>query len=182
MNTRKNKEYNCPKENKLLQIKGDTTMRILNKISIIGVLLSALFYLGACGSSGTSAVNPTGSGSATLDPVTKVLIGSFTTTNVVSPTAAHIHDGNTGVAGPVVIPLTLTLPGTWTIPANTVLTDAQIARLQANGYYVNVHTTLNPAGEIRGQLLLSTTANVFNATITLPQEVPVPIIPAGAAY
>lgn len=162
-------------------------MRIMNKISIIGVLLSAVFYIGACGSSssnGTSAINPSGSGSVTLDPVTKVLTGSFTTTNVVNATAAHIHDGNVGVAGPVVVPLVQSAPGTWSVPATAApLTDPQIARLRAGGYYVNIHTVLNPLGEIRGQLVVSSTnPDLFTANITLAQEVPVPILPAGAAY
>jgi len=98
---------------------------------------------------------PSGSGSVTLDPVTKTLTGSFTTTNVVSATLAHIHDGDIGVAGAVVVPLTQTPDGSgiWVVPAGTTLTDTQIARLRAGGYYVNVHTTLNGGGEIRGQLL-----------------------------
>jgi hypothetical protein len=98
---------------------------------------------------------PSGSGTATLDPVTRLLSGSFTTVNLVGAGAAHIHDGDVGIAGPIVIPLQ-ELPlgsGTWVVPANTVLTDAQIARLRAGGYYVNIHTALNPGGEIRGQLI-----------------------------
>ena len=159
-------------------------MRILNKISVVGVLLSAVFYLGSCGGgSGASSVSPTGSGSVTLDPVTKLITGSFATMTVVNATAAHIHDGDVGVAGPVVVPLTQSSPGTWTVPANTALSDAQIARLQAGGYYVNVHTVLNPLGEIRGQLVASSTnLNMFTATLDRAHEVPSPTIPTGAAY
>ncbi|HXE97259.1 MAG TPA: CHRD domain-containing protein [Dongiaceae bacterium] len=156
-------------------------MRILNKISIIGVLLSAVFYLGACGgsSSTTTAVNPTGSGSVTLDPVTKKLSGSFTVMNMTGTTAAHIHDGAVGVAGGVVVGLTESTPGTWSVPATAIaLTDAQIARLQAGANYVNVHTVLNPGGEIRGQLMPdSANPNKFNATLDLAQEVPTPKTP-----
>jgi hypothetical protein len=162
-------------------------MKILNKISVIGVLLSALFYIGACGSSsssGTSTINPSGSGSVTLDPVTKVLTGSFNISNVVNANNAHIHDGNVGVAGPVVVPLVQSVPGTWSVPATAApLTDPQIARLRAGGYYVNIHTVLNPAGEIRGQLgPASATGTVFTAILTLAAEVPTPILPVGAAY
>lgn len=162
-------------------------MRILNKISVIGVLLSALFYIGACGSSssnGTSIINPSGSGSVTLDPVTKTLTGFFTTTNVANATLAHIHDGDVGVAGPIVVPLVQSAPGTWSVPATSApLTDPQIARLRAGGYYVNIHTVLNPAGEIRGQLVASSTnPDMFTATLTLAAEVPLPILPTGAAY
>lgn len=160
-------------------------MKNINKISVVAVLLSAVFFVGSCGNGGgggsaspatmftatltlaqevptpttPAGVAPTGSGSVTLDPVTKVLTGSFTTMNVVGATAAHIHDGDVGLTGAVVVPLTQTTPGTWTVPTvpATVLTDAQIARLRAGGYYVNVHTTLNAAGEIRGQLVASST-------------------------
>ena len=161
-------------------------MRIFNRISIIGVLISAVFYIGACGSSSNNAsvINPTGSGSVTLDPVTKKLSGSFITMNVVGAIAAHIHDGVVGATGGVVVGLSESVPGTWTVPATAIaLTDAQIARLQAGANYVNIHTTLNPLGEIRGQLIPdSATANKFTANITLAQEVPPPILPAGAAY
>lgn len=161
-------------------------MRVFNKISIVGVLLSAVFFIGACGggsSNSASPINPTGSGSVTLDPVTKLITGSFVTTNVTNATAAHIHDGNIGVAGGVVVPLIQSVPGTWSVPATAApLTDAQIARLQAGGYYVNIHTALNPGGEIRGQLVAGTTPNVFTAIITLPQEVPAPILPIRSSY
>lgn len=166
-------------------------MRVLSKISVVGVLLSAVFYLGSCGGGGgggvgTSAVSPSGSGFVTLDPNTGVLTGSFVTTNVANAVAAHIHDGNVGVAGPIVVPLALSAPGsaTWAVPANAIpLTVDRIARLQAGGYYVNVHTTLNPLGEIRGQLTPDgAIANKFNANLTLAQEVPLPILPPGAAY
>lgn len=67
-------------------------------------------------------------------------------------TAAHIHDGNIGAAGAPVI--TLTANGNvFSIPAGTVLTAEKAARFKAGGYYVNVHTLLNEAGEVRGQLL-----------------------------
>ena len=142
----------------------------------------------ACGGGGgsmtTAVIAPSGIGSVTLDPVTKILTGSFNTTNVVSATAAHIHDGDVGVAGPVVVPLEQSSVGSamWVVPANTILTDAQIARLQAGGFYVNVHTTLNPTGEIRGQLTKdSATVNKFNATLDQAHEVPATKNPATGA-
>ena len=143
-------------------------MRILNKISAIVVLLSAVFCLGSCGGGGGTS--------------TFVLTGFFTTTNVVGATMAHIHDGEVGKTGLPVVGLVQTAPGTWTVPANFVLTDAQVLRLKAGANYVNVHTTLNPDGEIRGQLVVSSTnPNMFTATLTLADEVPTPVTPAGAS-
>jgi hypothetical protein len=158
-------------------------MKILKRLSVILILLTTVILVVSCGGGGGGSATgtvPSGSGSITLDPVTKVISGSFTTTNVVNATLAHIHDGNLGVAGPVVVPLQQSSPGIWMVPANTVLTDVQIARLQAGGYYVNVHTALNPAGEIRGQLNPdSITANKFDASLNLTQEVPTPTTPVG---
>jgi len=161
-------------------------MKVLKKWSVVLTLLTAVMLVVSCGGGGgggsVTSTAPSGSGSVTLDPVTKVISGSFTTTHVVNATLAHIHDGNIGVAGPVVVALQQSTPGTWMVPANSVLTDAQIARLQAGGYYVNVHTALNPSGEIRGQLNPdSVTANKFDATLNLAQEVPTPTTPVATS-
>jgi hypothetical protein len=87
--------------------------------------------------------------------------------NIVNVTAAHIHVGGATVNGPVILflfdattdgPFTSPVTGTLTaadlIPAGGVNTFAEaIANIRAGNTYVNVHTTANPAGEIRGQLI-----------------------------
>lgn len=126
-------------------------------------------YAALSGAQEAPANASTAAGTATfsVDPATKTLTGTVTTTGIVG-TAAHIHDGAPGVAGPVIIPLTGGTAGVWTVPASTVLTDAQYASLQANSYYVNVHSAAFPAGEIRGQIDL----RVSFATLTGAQETP----------
>jgi hypothetical protein len=69
-----------------------------------------------------------------------------------TPTAAHIHEGATGVSGPVVVGLTKTSDTTFAIPAGTVLTEAQYNSLRAGNYYVNVHSAAYPDGELRAQI------------------------------
>jgi CHRD domain len=65
--------------------------------------------------------------------------------------AAHIHLGKTGVAGNVIVPLCAGnchsgLTGT------AKISEKVVSQLEAGKMYVNVHTTKNPAGEIRGQV------------------------------
>ena len=89
----------------------------------------------------------------------------------VTATGLHIHSGGAGVAGPIVIPTDLSGtnnlvidstvktriqkqvqfgPNTTPAVATSVITD-----LLANpaNYYVNIHTTVNGGGAMRGQLL-----------------------------
>lgn len=133
------------------------------------VVVPYVRYAALAGSQEVPANASTASGAATfsVDPTTKVLTGTVTASGFTG-TASHIHEGAPGVAGPVVIPLTGGAGGVWSVPANTVLTDAQYATLQANNYYVNVHSSAFPGGEVRGQIAL----RVSFAILTGAQEVP----------
>ncbi len=71
-----------------------------------------------------------------------------------SASAAHIHLGKAGVSGNVIVPLCAGncrsgLTGT------AKITSKVVAQMEAGKTYVNVHTTKNPAGEIRGQVKVS---------------------------
>jgi len=67
-----------------------------------------------------------------------------------SATAAHIHGGKRGVAGPVIVPLCG--PCKSGQAGTTKISKAVVAALEGNRAYVNVHTAKNAAGEIRGQV------------------------------
>ncbi len=63
----------------------------------------------------------------------------------------HIHKAAVGVSGPVIFPFaSFASPITYTSGA---LDATQEADLNAGLYYVNLHTTALPGGEIRGQLI-----------------------------
>src|SRR2546425_8638082 len=106
--------------------------------------------------SGANEVPPvttsgSGSGSFRVGPDGPVS-GSVTTTGV-SGTAAHIHQGAKGQNGPVIIPLTKTKDGdTYIAPAAAKFTAAQLQAFKSGNTYVNVHTSQNKGGEVRGQL------------------------------
>ena len=105
------------------------------------------------------ASNGSGTGTTTLVTSTRVLSGSIQLSGLTA-SAAHIHQGSSGVNGPVIVTLADQGSGKWAVPAGTVLTEAQAAAFTTNGLYFNVHTTANPSGEIRGQIpsvALSTT-------------------------
>lgn len=107
-----------------------------------------------------------GTGTVTVDPATRKISGVVVTTGVAG-TSAHIHSGAPGVAGPVEIPLAGG-PTVWTVPDNTILTEAQLAALTSGGLYFNVHSDKFPEGEIRGQI----TQQARFASLSGANEVP----------
>ncbi len=72
-----------------------------------------------------------------------------------SATAAHVHGGAVGVAGPVIIPLTVAGNAAGNISGSATLTANQFHHLYNGDWYVNIHDATFPGGEIRGQLLLT---------------------------
>jgi uncharacterized cupredoxin-like copper-binding protein len=64
--------------------------------------------------------------------------------------SAHVHLGQRGKAGPVLVPLCA--PCTSPKAGTAKLTQAQVTATKNGRTYVNVHTKKNPSGEIRGQI------------------------------
>lgn len=102
----------------------------------------------------------------------------------------HIHEGAAGIAGPV--RFNTGLSGTNTrdfangvgliLPDPVVVSDlAALARLLANpaGWYVNLHSSVNPGGAVRGQFTTLTESFTNTVAMTGAQEVP-PITNAEA--
>ena len=122
--------------------------------------------------SGDQELSPTitgalGTGTLSLATPSRAISGSITLDGLTA-TAAHIHEGNTGSNGPIIVPLTQTAPGTWSVPAGATLTEAQASAFAVGGLYYNAHSTANPGGEIRGQI----GREVFAGQLSSAQEVP----------
>ncbi len=108
-----------------------------------------------------------GTGTLALDLPSRNIRGSITLDGL-NATAAHIHQGDVGVSGPIIVPLVETSPNVWSVGPGATLTEAQVSSLQAGGLYFNAHTTANPNGEVRGQI----GRDVFNVQLSPRQEVP----------
>jgi hypothetical protein len=104
------------------------------------------------GANETPAVttSATGNVSATYDKSTKTLTYTVTYAGL-TPTAGHFHLGAPGVAGPVVI--TFPYVAYSPIMGSTLLTPSQETALLAGNMYANLHTTANPSGEIRANVV-----------------------------
>lgn len=100
-------------------------------------------------------------------------------------TGLHVHTGEAGVNGPVTINSGLSgqvdaaasgtgnLRYTLDVNASAAASAGAAAGLLTNpaNYYVNLHTTVNPGGAIRGQSLATDTVRI-NVNPTTAQEVP----------
>lgn len=100
-----------------------------------------------------------GTATLTLDPATKTVSWKVTWHDLTStPIMAHIHGPasattNAGVLvnlGPKGAKMGDPLPNP--LEGSASMTDAQWADLMAGKDYINVHTTTNKGGEIRGQI------------------------------
>ena len=73
-----------------------------------------------------------------------------------SITSAHFHGAPLGENGPILKAIDFTdnsIEGHWSYTDSIALTDSIITELLAENIYINIHTTANPTGEIRGQVL-----------------------------
>lgn len=94
--------------------------------------------------------DPDGRGTAEIKITGAKVCWELKTSKIGTPTAAHIHKGGPGKAGPVVVPL----GATYKAKGCATATTAVAAAIQRNPtrYYVNVHNAKYPAGAVRGQL------------------------------
>jgi hypothetical protein len=111
-----------------------------------------------------NSVSTSATGDAYFEGGPGALRYHITVSNITGVTAAHIHRGSASEAGPILT--TLFMPTSPTGPVNGTLTtgtftstdgnqitmDSLLVLMRNGNAYVNVHTTANPGGEIRGQV------------------------------
>ena len=162
---------------------------------------SVLFLIAACGPlagvdpiptvvtsqlAGENQVPPVatpagGEVTATLTGTTLVVAGFFdgltSDLTEVAGSSAHIHHAAAGENGPIVENLTVVSPGarSGTVAGTLTLTAEQVERFEAGEYYVNIHTSDHPQGELRAQLAadaptFAQVMRVFDATLTPDNE------------
>jgi len=99
--------------------------------------------------------DPDGTGTAQMrvEPGQGRVCWTLYVAQIDAATAAHIHRGAAGSAGPPVV--TLATPGPDGRSEGCAPVDAALARelaMQSHAFYVNVHNAAYPAGAVRGQL------------------------------
>lgn len=97
-------------------------------------------------------ISTSATGTGAISVASDGAVSGSVTTSGLQGTAAHIHVGAPGKNGPVIVPLTKTADGVWSVPAGAKLTPEQLKSYQAGELYVNVHTAAHKGGEIRAQL------------------------------
>ena len=102
------------------------------------------------------------------------------TSGVEDATAAHIHTGDIGMNGDVLVALEQSTmdENVWMTPADTAIDADIFAVLAGGGHYVNVHTPEFESGELRGQIV---TDNYVVATFDLSGDQEVPAVTTAAS-
>ena len=98
----------------------------------------------------------TGTADITYDPATRVLTWDITYKDLsTQATMAHFHGpAVAGANGPVIIWLSQKgSPAPSPLKGEATLTPEQATQFTAGEWYVNVHTSSHPGGEIRGQVV-----------------------------
>lgn len=103
-----------------------------------------------------TAGDPDGTGTATvnLDVTKRELCYEVAVQKIDSPVGMHIHKGERGESGDIVVSLTTPTASDTTTKGCANVDATLVGRLAATpgDFYVNVHTDTYPQGAVRGQL------------------------------
>ena len=102
---------------------------------------------------GPGDTDGTGTFSATFNPGQTKVCYTLSVAKIATATMAHIHRGAAGAAGPVVVALMAPASGKSSACATVSRDLAKELINTPEGFYVNVHNAVYPAGAVRGQLM-----------------------------
>jgi len=126
----------------------------LDNIALVATQPSTAALTGAEEVPGPGDPDGTGSASITLLQGVGQVCFDLSVRNIATATAAHIHRGALGVAGPVEVPLTPPAANGFSSGCVTGVSATLIGEILNHpaGFYVNVHNASFPNGAVRGQL------------------------------
>ena len=128
------------------------------------------------------ATTADGLATLTLDEAGSLLTAHVNTRGLDDASASHLHGAFGGTNGSVLFGLTQDggNPSHW-FAEQQPLDATQLAAVLAGSTYINVHSTPNPGGEIRGQVIPD---GIVFATGSLSGEQQYPVVdtPAGGTY
>ena len=137
-----------------------------------------------------NASTATGTFTATLNEAAQTLSWSLTVPAITNATMAHIHAGAAGANGGIIVTLFMPAAPAGSVNAFGTAGPADlggsfagnwpgfVAALKSSGLYVNVHTSANPGGEIRGQLSVQGGTPTATATVTATASATASVTPA----
>lgn len=126
-------------------------------LAVSGAGAQTAFTFVLDGAQASTPATSLGVGFATLDASNNLTV--TIQHNVANITVAHIHSAPAGMSGGIVFPFTVSLTSPFT--ETFALTVGEAATLLGGNYYVNLHSSMFPAGEIRGQIVNSMQQQVF---------------------
>jgi hypothetical protein len=138
------------------------------KRGILAIALAALVGVGAAqaqittfplefngAQEGVGDPDGTGSGTITFDQTLNKISWNFVYANIATPSLMHIHTGQDGVNGGILVGLGVTTsggPGTLISSVNTSAANINAVLANPVGFYVNIHNGPFPNGAIRAQI------------------------------
>lgn len=84
---------------------------------------------------------------------------------------AHLHHGPQGQSGPIIYPIQINTGPVGELMGTINIKPGDVSELLGGDFYINIHTTNNPNGEIRGQITPIRGVG-FTSRLTGAEEVP----------
>lgn len=141
------------------------------------------FFTTLSGTAEVPAVTTSGEGFATIivsKTNKRVWINAVYNGTSGAITGAHLHNAMAGVSGDVIVNLTDMIDGNKIMGSIEIDESLDLWTKLANGeVYINLHTTANPGGELRGDLEWKD-GITLRTEINTAQEVPMPVLPSTA--